>query len=157
MSSNVVKVESWEAFRHLIDEHNPERIIYNIEKGDAEGESAILSFTIPLGSTRYVFTDNAAGDRLRETGIPLHQDRLGNACIRDGDVVRFVRSKISRRGAKFVSSWTQARGRVKLVSAGVILLGPLSEASQVETGRESEVLDDFESLIAEARALLEEG
>ncbi|MDH5795104.1 MAG: hypothetical protein OEZ24_03245 [Candidatus Bathyarchaeota archaeon] len=156
MSNKVVKVESWEAFRHLIDEHNPDRIIYTIRKADAEEKDAIVSLTIPIKGTRHVFTDSVAGDRLRETGILLRQDGLGSACIRDEDVVRFVRSRISRRGPKLISSWTHARGRKKLVSAGVILLEPLSEASQEKPRREDEVPDDLESLMARARALLEE-
>jgi len=33
LSGRVVRVESWEEFKHLIMEHKPESIAYNIEQG----------------------------------------------------------------------------------------------------------------------------
>ena len=155
MSGRVVKVESWEAFRHLIGEYGPQKILYSIKKGAAEGQTTILSFTLPLESRQYVFTDTAEGDRLRETGIRLHKDERGNAYIRDEHVVDFVKSRISRRGVKLVSYWTQTRGRQKLGSAGVISLGHLPETTY-KLAKTGEKLEAFEALMAKARALLED-
>jgi hypothetical protein len=156
MSGKEVKVGSWEDFRDLIDEYDPRRIIYSIEKEATGNQVAILSFVLQSGKARYVFTDSLAGDRLRETGIPLHRDELGNARIRDEDVVRFVKSETSRRDAKIISYWTRAQGKERLASAGEILLGRLSDISQEQAGVESEIRDNYEALMNKARALLEE-
>jgi len=156
LESKVVEVESWEAFGRLIDEYGPEKIIYNIKRETAGKQVAILSFILPFGETRYIFTDNVAGDRLRETGIPLRKDELDNVSVRDEDVVRFVRSRTNRKDVKLISYWARARGRERLASAGVILLGHLPESSQEKARVEGEALEDFDSLMDEARALLEE-
>ncbi len=156
MRSKVVEVESWEAFGRLIDKYGSNRILYNINREAAGKQVAILSFILPSGKTRYIFTDNVAGDRLKETGIPLRKDERDNVSVRDEDVVSFVRSRTNRKDVRLISYWTQARGRERLGSAGVILLGHFPEASQEKEGVKGEALDDFESLMNEARALLEE-
>ena len=156
MSGKDVKVVSWEDFRGLIDEHNPRKIIYNIEKKAAGRQVTILSFVLQSGKARYVFTDNLAGDRLRETGIPLHTDELGNTRIRDEDVVKFVKAETSRRDAKIVSYWTRAHGKERLASAGEILLGALPYTTREQARAESGIRDDYQALMERARALLEE-
>ena len=106
MSNRVVRVRSWEEFRRLISEYKPESIAYNIEMGVPARNLTGLRLILPIKGVQYVFTDNAAGNRLRKTGIPLHQDNLGNLYIKDEDVKKFVRTETKIKELKLHSYWS---------------------------------------------------
>ena len=106
MSNKVVRVESWEEFKQLIIKHKPESIAYNIEMGVPARNLTGLRLILPIEGVQYVFIDNAIGNRLRRTGIPLHKDNLGNLYIKDEDVKRFVRSESKIKGLKLHSYWS---------------------------------------------------
>lgn len=106
MSRRVAKVRSWEEFKRLIIEHDPESIAYNIEQGVPARHLTGLRLILPVEGVQYVLIDTASGDRLRKTGIPLHKDRLGNIYVRDEDVVDFVRCELEREDLKLHSYWT---------------------------------------------------
>ena len=105
-NSRVVRVKSWEEFKRLIIEHAPQSIAYNTEKGIPAKQLTGLRLILPTVEKQYVFIDNAVGNRLRKTGIPLHSDKSGNLHIRDEDVVEFVRSEVNRKDLKLHSYWT---------------------------------------------------
>jgi len=106
LSSRVVRVKSWEEFKKLIVKHKPERIAYNIEQGVPAKHLTSLRLILPIRGTQYVFIDNAVGDRLRRTGIPLYRDSLGNLYIKDEDVKNFVRSESKIKNLKLHSYWS---------------------------------------------------
>lgn len=106
MSGRVVKVKSWEEFKRLIVEHDPESVAYNLEQTIPARNVTGLRLILPVEGTQYVFIDTAAGERLRKTGILLHRDKLGNIYIRDEDVMDFVRSEVNRKDLNLHSYWT---------------------------------------------------
>jgi len=99
-------VKSWEEFKQLIMEHRPESIAYNIEQGIPARHLTGLRLILPIKGTQYVFIDNAVGNHLRKTGIPLRKDDLGNLHIRDEDVKIFVKSELKMKNLKLHSYWT---------------------------------------------------
>ncbi len=105
-NSRVVRVKSWEEFKQLIVKHDPKSIAYNIERGVSAGHLTGLRLILPAVKKQYVFIDNAVGNRLRKTGIPLHTDKSGNLYIRDEDIVEFVRSEVNNKDLKLHSYWT---------------------------------------------------
>jgi len=106
LSGKVIRVKSWKEFRKLIMERKPESIAYNIEQGLPAKHLTCLRLILPIKGIQYVFIDNAVGNRLRKTGIPLHRDNLGNIYIRDEDVKSFVRSELKMKNLKLHSYWT---------------------------------------------------
>ena len=106
MSGKVIRVKSWKEFKRLIMEHKPESIAYNIEQGLPAKHLTCLRLILPIKGIQYIFIDNAVGNRLRKTGIPLHRDNLGNIYIRDEDVKSFVRSELKMKNLKLHSYWT---------------------------------------------------
>ena len=106
MSGKVVRVKSWEEFKRLITEHKPESIAYNVEQGVPARHLTGLRLILPLKGIQYVFIDNAVGNSLRKTGIPLRKDNLGNLYIRDEDVKSFVRSELKMKNLKLHPYWT---------------------------------------------------
>ena len=106
MSGRVVRVKSWDEFKRLIIEHAPKSIAYNIERGVSAGHLTGLRLILPAVKKQYVFIDNAVGNRLRKTGIPLHTDKSGNLYIRDEDIVEFVRAEVNSKDLKIHSYWT---------------------------------------------------
>jgi hypothetical protein len=99
-------VKSWEEFKRLIIQHAPKSIAYNVEQGVQARHLTGLRLILPAVEIQYVFIDNAVGNRLRKTGIPLHSDKRGNFYIRDEDVAEFVRSEVNRKDLKLHSYWT---------------------------------------------------
>ena len=106
MSGRVVRVKSWDEFKRLIIEHAPKSIAYNIERGVSARHLTGLRLILPAVKKQYVFIDNAVGNRLRKTGIPLHTDKSGNLYIRDEDIVEFVRAEVKSKDLKLHSYWT---------------------------------------------------
>ena len=106
MSDRVVRVKSWEEFKRLIIEHAPKSIAYNVEQGIQARHLTGLRLILPAIEKQYVFIDNAVGNRLRKTGIPLHTDKSGNLYIRDEDIVEFVRAEVNNKDLKLHSYWT---------------------------------------------------
>ena len=106
LSNKVVRVKSWEEFKQLIIKHKPESIAYNIEMGVPARNLTALRLILPIKGVQYVFIDNAVGNRLRRTRIPLHMDNLGNLYIKDEDVKNFVRSESKIKGLKLHSYWS---------------------------------------------------
>jgi len=106
LSGRVSRVKSWEEFKRLIIEHKPESIAYNIEQAVPAKHLTGLRSILPIKGIQYVFIDNAVGNHLRKTGIPLHRDTLGNIYIKDEDVKSFVRSETKTKNLKLHSYWT---------------------------------------------------
>ncbi|MEM2961194.1 MAG: hypothetical protein QXU67_06280, partial [Candidatus Bathyarchaeia archaeon] len=91
MSGRVVRVDSWEDFKHLVKKYNAKELAYRIEMGVPARHLTSLRLILPVPGEQYVFVDTASGDRLKRTGIKLRVDEFGNAYISDEDVINFVR------------------------------------------------------------------
>lgn len=102
----IIRVKSWEKFKHLLTNHKPRSIIYNLEKGVPAGSLKGLRLILPLGEVQYIFIDTAVGNSLRKTGIALRRDRLGNQHITEEDLVRFIKQETGREDISFLSYWT---------------------------------------------------
>mgnify|MGYP001077528746 CR=1 FL=1 len=106
LSGRVVKVDSWEAFRHIVIEYSPESLAYRIEPGIPARHLTGLRLILPAVGIQYVFIDTAIGDRLAKTGIRLQTDERGNRYVKDEDVLLFVRSELGRNDLKMHPYWT---------------------------------------------------
>lgn len=109
MSEGIVRVKSWEEFKQLAIELKPESIVYVIEQSvrSPTKELTTLRLMLPSPKGTYILLDFSDGKRLRQTGIPIRVDRLGNHLIEDDDVKDFLRNQLKRTDLLICSYWTR--------------------------------------------------
>ncbi|MEM2119419.1 MAG: hypothetical protein QW840_04780, partial [Candidatus Bathyarchaeia archaeon] len=108
MSSNLVRVKSWDEFKRLAAEFKPSSIVYNIEQSGLSSAKELTSLRLimPCARAYYVFLDFPKGDELRETHIPLRKDRKGNRYLEEADVRDFLKKQFKREDITICSYWT---------------------------------------------------
>ena len=109
MSKGPVRVRTWEEFKQLAIESKPESMAYVIEQ-DARSptkELTVLRLMLPIPKGIYILLDFSDGKKLRQTGIPLRMDKLGNHLIEDDDVKDFLRNQLKRPSLPIYSYWTR--------------------------------------------------
>src|SRR5512136_1915860 len=109
MSEGIVRVKSWEEFKQLAIDLRPQSMVYVIEQ-DARSptkELTVLRLMLPAAKGIYILLDFSDGRKLRQTGIPLHVDKLGNHFIEDDDVKDFLRNQLKRPSLPIYSYWTR--------------------------------------------------
>jgi len=108
LSGGVVKVKTWEEFKRLAIELEPNSIVYNIEQSGLSParELTSLRLIMPCREAYYVFLDFSTGEKLRETGIPIRKDKKGNRYIEDEDVTNFLKTQLKKENLTICSYWT---------------------------------------------------
>jgi hypothetical protein len=100
------RVKSWEEFKALALEKNPQSIVYVIAQSIPTRNLTSLKLILPVEGAQYIFTDSAKDDKLRRTGIPIQTDKKGNRFITDEDVKNFLRAQLPIRNLQIFSYWT---------------------------------------------------
>lgn len=79
MSEGHVRIRSWEEFKRQVREKKPSSIVYILEENGFSPNKELTSLRIIMLHDKryYIFLDFPKGDKLRETGIPLHKDKNG--------------------------------------------------------------------------------
>ncbi|MEM2099306.1 MAG: hypothetical protein QXU99_06160 [Candidatus Bathyarchaeia archaeon] len=108
MSEKYVRVKSWSEFKRLATELKPEAVVYSIDQNGLSKtkELTCLRLIMPTQSGYYVYLDFANGNVMRETGIPVRMDKLGNRCLQDEDIVPFLKKAMGRENLQVFSFWT---------------------------------------------------
>ena len=108
-STRVIRVKTWEEFKQLAIELRPESIVYVIEQSGRSPEKELTTLRLMLPSPKgiYILLDFSDGKRLRQTGIPIRVDKLGNHLIEDDDVKDFLRNQLKRPYLAIYSYWTR--------------------------------------------------
>jgi len=104
----VIRIKSWQEFKHLAINLKPKCMVYNIEQNglSPERELTCLRLTMPTQEVYYIFLDFPIEDRLRETGISIRKDRKGNRCIEDKEIINFLKTQLEREDLTICSYWT---------------------------------------------------
>jgi hypothetical protein len=107
LSEKLVRVRKWEEFKRLAIEMKPNSIVYNIEQnGLSETRELIcLRLILPGQNAYYVFLDFPKGNALRETGIPIRENKR-NRFLEDQDIVQFIKKELGRENLTVCSYWT---------------------------------------------------
>lgn len=105
MAKNV-RIKTWEEFKRLAITKKPTNIVYIIAQSIPARNLTALKLILPGEGTQYIFTDCARGNKLRETGIPVHTDEKGNRFIEDDDVKTFLKSQLQNADLQIFSYWT---------------------------------------------------
>ena len=101
-----VRVKTWEEFKGLAIEKKPKSIVYIIAQSIPAKNLTSLKLILPVEEIQYIFIDCAKGNKLRKTGIPIHNDKKGNRFIEDADVKSFLMAELQREDLQIFSYWT---------------------------------------------------
>lgn len=104
----VLRVKSWQEFKHLAINLKPKSVVYNIEQnGLSPGrELTCLRLIMPTQEAYYIFLDFPREDKLRETGIPIRKDKKENRYIDEKEVIDFLKTQLEREDLTVCSYWT---------------------------------------------------
>jgi hypothetical protein len=106
---DLVRVRKWEEFKQLVIELKPDSIVYSIDQNamSKTKELTALRLILLARGGYYVYLDFPKGKEnvLRETGILIHEDKNGNRCLEDQDIIRLLKQEFGENLAVF-SFWT---------------------------------------------------
>ena len=71
-------------------------MVYGIEQAalSPQKDFTTLRLILPTPEGLILFLDFSDGKRLRETGIPVRVDKLGNRFIDDDDIIGFLKKQL---------------------------------------------------------------
>ena len=106
MSGRLIRVKSWIEFKRLVTELKPDSLVYIIEQNGLtpKREMTILRLILPAKNGYYIYLDFPKENVLRETVIPIHNDK-GNRYLEDDDIKRFLKKEFGENMPIF-SYWT---------------------------------------------------
>ena len=107
--SELKRVRKWEDFKRLVKELKPDSIVYSIDQNamSKNKELTALRFILLAKGGYHIYLDFPRGKEnvMRETGISIHKDINGFRCLKDEDVVSFIKRELSEN-LKVFSFWT---------------------------------------------------
>jgi len=108
MNEGHVRVRSWEEFKRLVSEKKPSSIVYILEQNGFSPNKELTTLRIIMLHERryYIFLDFPKGERLRETGIPLHKDKKGIFNLDEDEVKVILKKQFEKEKLEVFSFWT---------------------------------------------------
>ena len=105
--SELVRVRTWKEFKHLAIKLKPASVVYSIDQNamSKTKEPTCLRLILPVQNAYYVYVDFPKGNALRETSIPLRENKNGRF-IEDQDVIKFLKKALEREDLAVFSYWT---------------------------------------------------
>jgi hypothetical protein len=105
--SEFVRVRTWEEFKRLVVELKPAAVVYSIDQNamSKTKEPTCLRLILPAQNAYYVYVDFPKGNALRETAIPIRENKNGRF-LEDQDVIRFLKNALGREDLSVFSYWT---------------------------------------------------
>lgn len=96
-SNRVIHVREYEKFRKLALELKSKSMLYTMQRAPLSNPPIALRFIFTSGDKQYIFLDFPAGDKLRQTKIPIKFNKYGEAYIDDEDIRNFVLEELGRK------------------------------------------------------------
>ena len=108
LGDQYTRVRTWKEFKRFTIESKPDAVVYSIDQNamSKTKDPTCLRLILPARGGYYVYLDFPKGNKLRETGIPIREDKWGNRCLQDEDVITFIKNAFGREDLKVFSFWT---------------------------------------------------
>ncbi len=105
--SEVVRLKSWSEFKRLVAELKPASVVYSIDQNamSQTKEPTCLRLILPAPNAYYVYVDFPRGNALRETAIPIRENKYGRF-LEDQDIIDFLKKELGRADLAVFSYWT---------------------------------------------------
>ena len=107
--SDLVRIRKWEEFKRLVIELKPPSLVYSIDQNamSKTKEPTALRLVLLARGGYHVYIDfpKEGENRLRETGIPIRQDKNGNRYLDDEDIIHFIKQQFGEN-LQIFSFWT---------------------------------------------------
>lgn len=105
--SEVVRLKSWSEFKRLAAELKPASVVYSIDQNamSQTKEPTCLRLILPAPNAYYVYVDFPRGNALRETAIPIRENKYGRF-LEDQDIIDFLKKELGRADLAVFSYWT---------------------------------------------------
>jgi hypothetical protein len=105
--SEVVRLRKWKEFKHLATDLKPDSIVYSIDQNGMSKtkELTCLRVILPAQNAYYVYLDFPKGNALRETAIPIRENKYGRF-LEDQDIIKFLKKELGREDLSVFSYWT---------------------------------------------------
>ena len=102
----LARVKTWQEFKQLVTQLKPDSIVYIIEQNGLTPtrEMTVLRLILPAKNAYYVYLDFPKGNKLRETAIPIREEK-GVRHLEDDDIKKFLKKELGERLPIF-SYWT---------------------------------------------------
>jgi hypothetical protein len=106
--SEFVRVRTWKEFKGLAKKLKPDSVVYSIDQNGMSKtkELTCLRLIIPAQNAYYIYVDFPKGNALRETTIPIRENKDGFRCLEDQDIIRFIKKELEREDLPVFSYWT---------------------------------------------------
>lgn len=106
LSERLIRVKTYQEFKKLVTELKPNSLVYIIEQNGLtqKREMTVLRLLLPAQNAYYVYLDFPRGNALRETAIPVRDDK-GNRHLEDDDIKQFLKKEFGEKMPIF-SYWT---------------------------------------------------
>jgi hypothetical protein len=97
LSDRLVRDKSWDEFGRLVVELKPNSLVYIIEQDGLTRtrEMTVLRLILPASKGCFVYLDFPRGEALRETVIPIHDDK-DNRHLEDDEIKQFLKKEFGR-------------------------------------------------------------
>ncbi len=108
MSEGPIRIRSWDEFKRLVSEKKPASLVYVLEQNALSPNKELTSLRIIMlhDMRYYIFLDFPKGDKLRETGIPLHKDNKGILNLDEDEVKVILKKQFEKEKIDVFSFWT---------------------------------------------------
>ena len=108
MSDGYVRIRDWEEFKRQVSEKKPRSIVYVLEQNGLSPNRELTTLRIIMLHDKryYIFLDFPKGDKLRETGIPLHKDKNGIFNLDEDEVKVILKKQFEKEKIEVFSFWT---------------------------------------------------
>ena len=108
MKDGNVRVRSWEEFKRLVSEKKPGSIVYVLEQNGFSPDKELSTLRVIMMHDKryYIFLDFPKGETLRETGIPLHEDKKGILNLDEDEVKEILKKQFEKEKINVFSFWT---------------------------------------------------
>ncbi len=108
MTEGHIRIRSWEEFKHVVNEKQPASIVFILEQNgfSKNKELSTLKIIMLHDKRYYIFLDFPRGDKLKETGIPLHKDKKGILNLDEDEIKILLKKEFENEPLEIYSFWT---------------------------------------------------
>ena len=103
-----MRVKAWVEFKRFVAEKKPKSIVYVLEQNGFSPTKELSTLRVIMLHERryYIFLDFPKGEKLRETGIPLHKDKKGILNLDEDEVKVILQKEFEGEKLDIFSFWT---------------------------------------------------